>query len=193
VHRINDDIERHVSNQSEETGLSVDRTIGEPSADISDRTFSRDQISTPVDPEPLGTSARSVERIRGYLDAIGSHLETADPDRFDRMGNPPIHQDDSIRSDRGIDPDTRHHNITPGNNDPGTDIRGGESDRPSLTGPEIRDLQLSIGSIRVVVEASPEEGGATDIRRNRNGYPAHQRVRSTETNESGRLNRHYIR
>lgn len=176
-----------------ETGVPISHSHPDHTLREDDRPFSHNQIESPNDSQPSVRSPRRPDGIHGYLDVIGSQLEPFDSDQHTMNENPPIHHHVEMHPEIGNVPATRHHELTDRNIYTGTPLQREGSTHPSSPGPEIRDLRLSIGSIRVVVESPPGNEAAINIKRRSTKPPVRPVTDSMNTTETGRLNRHYIR
>ena len=176
-----------------ETGVMIPHSQPDLTLHEDDQSFSHNQIGSPNDFEPSVRSPRRPDGMHGYLDVIGSQLEAFDSDQHTMNENPPIHHHGEMHPEIGNVPATRHHELTERNIRTGTALQREGSTRPPTPGPEIRDLRLSIGSIRVVVESPSGNEAAINIKPRRSPPPVRPVTDSMNTTETGRLNRHYIR
>ena len=188
-----DAVERSGTTLEEETRVMIPHSQPDLTLHEDDQPFSHNQIGSPNDFEPSVRSPRRPDGMHGYLDVIGSQLEAFDSDQHTMNENPPIHHHGEMHPEIGNVPATRHHELTESNIHTGTALQREGSTRPLTPGPEIHDLRLSIGSIRVVVESPSGNEAAINIKPRRSPPPVRPVTDSMNTTETGRLNRHYIR
>jgi hypothetical protein len=146
--------------------------------------------------EPVASSLkpRSSEKISGYFGALSSNLVSADASSNDHGDLPSdqksgiTHEEENDRVASLIETSEKEKSTH------GLSTSGEKTSRNFSANQEIRELQLSIGSISVTVEGPEGNEGNTEFHRQRSeAMPRQTPSFETEGAEIRRLRRHYLR